>query len=149
MHINKKLIDKNAITIYTDTNITYTSKDNMKLKLNTVATKVGKKFTLTDDGGVRIGKGVSTVAVSGSVYFFTGSNHADGKEAIICKNSIENAISTGSTRLNYNYIRVSAPYSIINVAEGDIIYLCSKNDTTNETVLGNGKNNTFLTVVEI
>lgn len=147
MHINKKLIEKNAISIYLSARATYTSNEATKLNLNATATKVGKKFTLTEDGGVKIGKDISAVAVSGSIYFFTGTNHADGKETIIYKNSTP--ISVGNTRLNYNYVRVSAPLNIIPVQEGDILYLYATNNTTSATVIESGIKNTFLTVVEI
>lgn len=136
--------EKNSIKIYLGSNYTYTSKDAKKLSL-VKSTSKGNGLTLSD-GGVKIGKGITQVFVSAQIYYYTGSNHSDGKCCLIYKNNTVAART--HDRLNLNYFHVNNS-TIIPVQEGDIISLYAQNDTTNQTVIGNGDVNTYLNVIEI
>lgn len=151
MKINNKLLDeqlfreKSSIALYLKNNYTYTSSSDTKLTL-AEATKKGNNLSLYN-GGVKIGAGISHVVVSGQVYYYTGSEHKDGKFCNIYLNN--SSYSSTSTRLSYNYVKVVSGVVIIPVKEGDVIYLYARNDTSNETVISNGKGNTFLSVIEL
>jgi hypothetical protein len=85
--------------------------------------------------------------VSGQIYYYTGSNHNAGKDAIVKRNN--DAVMSANSIVNSNYLKVLAGTTIVNVQEGDIIYLYSKNSSTGTCQIGAGGNNTYLTVVEI
>lgn len=150
MKINEKLLDekitreKSSIKLYLTSNYTYTNKNPIKLNL-TKNTSKGDNLVLSN-GGIKIGKGITRVLVTGQIYYFTGSNHADGKCVHFYKNDTK--ISGTHNRTNLNYIHINAS-TIIPVSEGDIIYLYAQNDTTNQTVIGGGIENTYLNVIEI
>lgn len=136
--------EKNSIKLYLGSNYTYTSKDAKKLSL-VKSTSKGNGLTLSD-GGVKVGEGITHVFVSAQIYYYTGSNHSDGKCCLIYKNNT--VVARTHDRLNLNYFHVNNS-TIIPVQEGDIISLYAQNDTTNQTVIGNGDVNTYLNVIEI
>nr|DAM14319.1 MAG TPA: hypothetical protein [Caudoviricetes sp.] len=145
MKINEKLLkEKSSIKLYLSGNYTYTDKNPKKLTLIQETSK-GSNLSLSN-GGVKIGKGITHVLVTGQVYFFTGVNHNDGKCCHIYKNSTK--VSGTHNRINLNYIHVNAS-TIVPVTEDDIIYLYAQNDTTNQTVIAGGDGNTYLNVVEL
>lgn len=145
MKINEKLLkEKSLIKLYLSDNYTYTSKDAKKLSLVKNTSK-GNGLTLSG-GGVKIGAGITHVFVSAQIYYYTGSNHPDGKCCLIYKN--ETVVARTHNRLNVNYFHVNNSM-IIPVKEGDIISLYAQNDTTNQTVIGNGDIHTYLNVIEI
>lgn len=145
MKINEKLLkEKSSIKLYLSDNYTYTSKDAKKLSLVKNTSK-GNGLTLSG-GGVKIGTGITHVFVSAQIYYYTGSNHPDGKCCLIYKN--ETVVARTHNRLNVNYFHVNNSM-IIPVKEGDIISLYAQNDTTNQTVIGNGDIHTYLNVIEI
>ena len=135
---------KSCMRMYLSSQYSYTSNAAKKLTL-TKDSSQGSNLTVSD-GGVKIGAGISHVFVSGQVYFFTGSNHADGKLCLLYKNNT--VISATHNRQSYNYIMTTGS-CIIPVSEGDVIYLYCQNDTSSTTVIQNGKQYTYLNVVEI
>lgn len=138
-------VNKSCMRMYLSSQYSYTSNAAKKLTL-TKDSSQGSKLTVSD-GGVKIGAGITHVFVSGQVYFFTGSNHADGKLCLLYKN--DTVISATHNRQSYNYIMVNGG-CIIPVSEGDVIYLYCKNDnSSNTTVIQNGKEYTYLNVIEI
>ncbi len=145
MKINEKLLkEKSSIKLYLSDNYTYTSKEVKKLSLSKNTSK-GNGLMLSD-GGVKIGKGITQVFISAQIYYYTGSNHSDGKCCLIYKNGT--VVARTHDRLNLNYFHVNNSM-IIPVEEGDIIDLYVQNDTTNQTVIGSGAANTYLNVIEI
>lgn len=140
-------ITTNSITGYLATRLSYTStKNNQKIPL-TLSSSKGTKLSITDDGGIKIGAGVDKVLVNAQIYFFTGSNHADGKNVYIYKN--DTAVCRGARRDNYNYIFIPAGSVLIDVAENDVIYLYAKNDIDGATVIGEGLINTYINVITL
>lgn len=145
MKINEKLLkEKSSIKLYLNSNYTYTSKNATKLSLSKSTSK-GNGLILSD-GGVKIGKGITHVFISTQIYYYTGSNHSDGKCCLVYKNGT--LVSRTNDRLNLNYFHVNNSI-IIPVQEGDTISLYALNDTTNQTVIGGGDGNTYLNVIEL
>ena len=153
MKINKDLlpiITKNdlpdivsCIRIYLTSQYSYKSKNRQELSLTgTRSTPIGN-LTL-NNGKVRVGKNISYVFAYGQVYFYTGSNHTDGKLAWILKNG--SAESSCHVREGYNYIHVNTA-ALIPVQEGDIISLGATNDKDVDTVIKDGVVDTFLSVI--
>lgn len=137
----------NSITGYLSAKLSYTStKNNQKIPLILSSSK-GTKLSITADGGIKIGAGVNRISVNTQVYFFTGSNHQDGKHVYIYKNSA--AVGRGSRRDNYNYIFISAGPILVDVVENDVIYLYCNNDANVATVIGEGLINTYMNVIAL
>ena len=125
---------------------------------NTTASNTVQKIPLTDivtdsdlltlsDGGIRIGAGINKVLVSANVRFYTLPTSALGsREATIYKNStvITRAIETKTLDLQ-NYVTCPIPPVLIEVSEGDVIYLHSYSVQTDEEV-SSSANETRLTV---
>ena len=140
-------ITTNSITGYLSAKLSYTStKNNQKIPL-TLSNLKGTKLSITDDGGVKIGAGVDKILVNAQVYFFTGSNHTDGKNVYIYKN--DTAVCRGARRDNYNYIFIPAGSVLIDVVENDVIYLYANNDSNVATVIGDGVINTYMNVITL
>lgn len=140
-------ITPNSITGYLEAKLSYTStKNNQKIPLILSSSK-GNKFSVTSDGGIKIGAGVDKVLVNAQVYFYTGSNHTDGKHVYIYKNST--AVGRGSRRDNYNYIFIPAGPITFDVVENDVIYLYCNNDANVDTVIGEGLINTYMNVITL
>lgn len=140
-------ITTNSITGYLSAKLSYTStKNNQKIPL-TLSNLKGTKLSITDDGGIKIGAGVDKILVNAQVYFYTGSNHTDGKHVYIYKNST--AVVRGSRRDNYNYIFIPAGPILVDVVENDVIYLYCNNDANVATVIGDGVINTYMNVITL
>lgn len=145
---NSEIKNKSAISIALVGNpFSYTGNREQKLTLNTATNIKGSNLSITNDGGVLIGSNIKTVLVSGQVYYFTGSNHTSGKDAIVKRNN--DTVMSSNSLVNSNYLKVLAGTTIVNVQEGDIIYLYSKNGSTGNCQIGAGDSNTYLTVMEI
>lgn len=90
-----------------------------QLPMTTINTS-SEKLSLTD-GGIRIGSGISKVLVSTKVSF--NSIATTGlKWVTIMKNSANSAVSANPDYLTQRFV-VSATPTLINVTEGDILYL--------------------------
>lgn len=143
--INERM--PNSITGYLESKLSYTStKNTQKIPLILSSSK-GNKFTVTTDGGIKIGAGVDKILVNAQIYFFTGSNHTDGKNVYIYKN--DTAVCRGARRDNYNYIFIPAGPVLIDVVENDVIYLYANNDSNVATVIGEGLSNTYMNVIAL
>lgn len=112
----------------------------------------GDKLTLTQDGGIQIGAGVSYVKISGILSY--NSVGADGaKHVRIMKNSYNN---NNTLAWAYDYMLAGDPCSIAippmlaQVSEGDIIYIWYHTTNSTDTIGGNAYGNrTSLTVETI
>lgn len=140
-------ITPNSITGYLASQLSYTSDKSPKLIPLTLNSVKGTKLSITADGGVKIGAGVDKILVNAQVYFFTGSNHQDGKNVFIYKNTT--SVGRGARRDNYNYIFIPAGPFLLDVEENDVIYLYCSNDVNGSTVIGNGVMNTFMNVLVV
>lgn len=90
-----------------------------KLPILTNLESKGDKLTITSDGGIRIGKGVNVVSISGQAYFYSGTPG----------HKIVNLFYNNSTLVRTNYrdcpasSHLSLPTIVKKVNEGDVIYL--------------------------
>lgn len=100
--------------------LTLTTTEHTKITL-TEKFKHGEDLSLTSDGGIKIGAGVSKVEVSGNVYFSTGMQEGDSLRAYIYKN--DEQVARNWSRAGGTYEdRAVTPYPL-EVVEGDVIYL--------------------------
>ena len=128
-YINEKLDEistKSKMTIGLSANVSH--KATTKVALNTIMNNIGDKFTLNSNG-IRIGAGVTKVKVSANILQQASSVNVYG--GYITKNGtgLNNAVNVGfNTITNTNswaFFHTGISPIIIDVVEGDIIYLCS------------------------
>lgn len=131
-------LQKNIITASAEDNYTTTTTGVEKLTLIETA-KIGDKLEILD-GGIKIGKGVRYVKATGQIFYSGGVNNGDVLGLYIFKNKatikLAQEKATGATVL-------VLPEYLIEVAEGDIIYLYVR-DSTNAGAMVN--THSFLTV---
>lgn len=138
-YINEKLDEistKSAITIGLSANISH--KKTTKVALNTIMNNIGDKFTLIDNG-IKIGAGVTKVKVSANILQQASVVNLYG--GYITKNgtNLASAVNVGfNTITNTNswaFFHTGISPIIIDVVEGDIIYLCSYVGATSTVTL--------------
>ena len=128
---------------------TQTPTSNYYVTLGQFDRKVGN-FTF-ENGGVKIGSGIHTIQVSGSVFIdgWNGGNTADYVWGRIYKNN--NLMSGAINSTNSSYISCPIPAIIMPVSEGDVIKLMcdNSNSNTSGTTIRNGGANTYLDILVI
>ena len=140
-YVNEKLDEiytntKSKMTIGLSANQTHTS--TTKVGLNKVMNSIGNKFTLNSNG-IRIGAGVTKVKVSANILQHASSVNLYG--GYITKNgtNLASAVNVGfNTITNTNswaFFHTGMSPIIIDVVEGDIIYLCSYIGATSTVTL--------------
>lgn len=138
-YINEKLDEistKSAITIGLSANISH--KKTTKVALNTIMNNIGDKFTLIDNG-IKIGAGVTKVKVSANILQQASVVNLYG--GYITKNgtNLASAVNVGfNTITNTNswaFFHTGISPIIIDVVEGDILYLCSYVGATSTVTL--------------
>lgn len=120
--LNEKT-QRHIITAKGGSSETATTSSENKLIMAT-ATTVGNKLTLTNDGGIKIGSGVTKVAISASTTYTGGD--ASQHTLLIYKNSKANENRLARVLFNSSsniQTTISIPYQIISVSENDILYL--------------------------
>lgn len=135
---------KNTITARVNSDTTISSTSHIKLPLIT-ALSSGNLLTL-ENNGIKIGEGISKVLVSGSVYFTTGINAGDSTRAFIYKNSSN--VCGSYNRSNGSYEHRIIPPTLIEVTEGDMIYLYGANATGARGIIGTSNTQLTIEVVE-
>lgn len=128
-YINEKLDEistKSAITIGLSDNVSHTA--TTKVALNTIMNNIGDKFTLIDNG-IKIGAGVTKVKVSANILQQASAVNLYG--GYITKNgtNLASAVNVGFNSItrtdSWEWFHTGISPIIIDVVEGDIIYLCS------------------------
>lgn len=111
-----------VITVGLNSNIEITG--NTPIQLDKILSNAGNKFTL-QNGGIKIGAGVSKIKVSGCL--LEEVNPAGLYGCYICKNKINLA---HAINIGFNYIPVvnqmvktTCQPILVDVQEGDVIYL--------------------------
>ena len=138
--VNNAISDgKNMLMGYFDETISITSTAHNKITL-TESVKNGSLLSISD-GGIKIGAGVTKVEVSGNVYFTTGMNEGDSIRSFIYKNDEAIVHNYGRSSGTYED-RAISPF-LVDVSEGDIIYLYGSNATAGRGVI---ESNSYLTV---
>lgn len=140
MKINNQLIKGEIATANLTTTITNLPASSI-VKLDTINSNTSR-LSLTTNGGIKIGSGISRVAVSGNLFMQTASNN-DYLYTAIIKNNSSNQVSICLVNDNIYYACcVHAPV-LVDVEENDVIYLYKLN-SVGGTFRTNG--NTYLTV---
>ena len=155
-YINEKLYEiytntKSAMTIGLSANVSHTK--TTKVALDTVMNTIGDKFTLSNNG-IKIGVGVTKVKVSANILQQASGVNLYG--GYITKNgtNLASAVNVGFntiTRTNsWEFFHTGISPIIIDVTEGDIIYLCSYvNETSKVTLQAYAGRAVNLTVEEV
>lgn len=137
-YINEKLDEistKSAITIGLSANVNH--KATKKVALNTIMNSIGNKFTLIDNG-IKIGAGVTKIKVSANILQQASDVNLYG--GYITKNgtNLASAVNIGFNTIprtnSWEFLHTGISPIIIDVVEGDIIYLCSYVNNTTSTV---------------
>ena len=121
-------------------NAVYTTAENVRIILNTVAESSGTKLTL-ENGAIKIGEGVSKIRVSASAFINNWAASTNYAWLKIRKN--ESNIAGVINSATASFISTSIPTTIISVTSGDEIDLAFEGPTSK---LRNGRENTWLCV---
>lgn len=131
-------VDKNILSAYSTGSVTLDNNTYEKIPLTSNAL-VGNKLSI-NNGGIKIGKGVSYVKASAFITFSTVASNLNRHHLLIYKNnsSVYDIIS----RFNGNWETISSNETLIPVSENDIIYLYARN----QDAAGSIVNTAFMTV---
>ena len=155
---NKSVINKSTITLGLTSNKTISGNAQTPINLDTRVAYTGQVFSKTNDGGVKVGAGVSAVIVSAQAVISAYSGNAtrrilikrnrNGTISDICRCSLfAHSTYTGT------YFTMQITPKVMGVQENDIIYLYSHNNnpsgSTSSTTLYGSSLDTYLTVQEI
>ena len=155
-YINEKLYEiytntKSKMTIGLGANVSH--KATTKVALDTVMSTIGDKFTLNSNG-LRIGAGVTKVKVSANILQQASAVNLYG--GYITKNgtNLPSAVNVGFNMItntnSWAFFHTGISPIIIDVTEGDIIYLCSYvNETSTVTLQAYAGRAVNLTVEEV
>lgn len=140
LEVNGVNMEKSVATMSLSTNKmnlatnTYTQ---LQLNLNTVA---GGRLTVTDDGGIEIGEGVSKILVSGRLAI-QPVDSSGNRHLRIVKNTNSNNNTLG---WSYESMEATSYYSdlvitptLCEVSEGDVIYLYYYTPSSTDVIGGN------------
>lgn len=133
---NGRSLIKSAITASLENAITNLAESTYTIIPLNLSTAAGDRLTLTNDGGVKIGAGVTHVLVSGRVSY--NALTAGAKHVRIMKNSY-----TNNNTLAWAYQNLTAAGcvditpTLATVQEGDIIYLYYHTTNSTDTIGGN------------
>lgn len=140
-YINEKLYEistntKSLMTIGLGANVSHTK--TTKVALDTVMNIIGNKFTLSNNG-IKIGAGVTKVKVSANILQQATAGNLYG--GYITKNgtNLASAVNVGFNTItntsSWAFFHTGISPIIIDVVEGDIIYLCSYVGATSTVTL--------------
>lgn len=132
---NEKDLKRKVATAYLTSNL-----DSYTGKISLTAINSNSNNLTLSNGGIKIGKGISCILVSGNVFVQAEKNDSYLWTSIRC-NSTEISISID----NYNTYYASTTHSpkVVNVQEGDIIYLWQISQAPGKL---RSNQNTYLTV---
>lgn len=139
LEVNGYNLVKNIMTGYFDTTLTNLTESSYTIVPLNNERSIGDELTLTANGGIKIGSGISAVLVSGRLAFNTIPS-AGVRHLRIMKNSYTNNNTIGWTQKTF---AASQPDSLIitptlaAVNEGDIIYLWYYTTNSTDVIGGN------------
>jgi hypothetical protein len=120
VQITREINTKNIVGASTSTSQATSSTNGEKVPMTT-ATIVGTKLTKTDDGGIKIGSGVSYVKACGAIIFSTISGVDERHHILIYKNGTNHGSLVYRLRGNWEAINIQP--TLIPVSADDVIYL--------------------------
>lgn len=148
----KKLTVKGGVILPTKviyatptTDISFTSTSDVKVPLEKNI-QIGDSFSISNDDGIVIGADVNVIKINAQLWFSTGFNSGDSCRLSIYKNN--DRIAEAGTRVeNSNaYESISIVSKLLEVQQGDIIYMYGRNATGGRGSCSNTDNIAFLTI---
>lgn len=136
--LEDKLKERKVATAFISGNISYSA--NSKIAFDQLITSTDK-LTLSS-GGIRIGKGIAKILVSAQAFANPTNNTTGYFWTSIKKNST--TVSTSLDNPSSWFTTVNHSHVLIDVTEGDIIYLYDVGSTSTGTIRGG--TNTYLTI---
>lgn len=123
LEVNGVPVQRSVMTRALGGNITNpTTNSYTALNLNSEIS-VGSALIASDNGGIKIGTGVSNILISGRAFFVAGST-TGLRYIAICKNNANNIIGWAYETINATERHIlSITPLLVNVKEGDVIYL--------------------------
>ena len=128
------------VSMYSD--LTLTSADMTIVKFDKVDEQLGDGLSLTEDGGIKIGKGISAIRVVGQAYYYTGT--PDGIKTVYLYRNSAQISTTNYSEPTAQYTHLNTPSLCMKVNEESIIYLKVKGNVGDK--FKNYNTGTFLTV---
>lgn len=116
--------EKNIITASLLSTKAFTSSEKYQLIIIplSVESNIGSKFAITDDGGIKIGKGMKNIKVSANLGMTGVVNHHFGIGVYKNTTKIKGAFLVKDGTAGYSF-STSISNIIVPVVEGDVIYL--------------------------
>lgn len=127
--------EKNIITASLLSTKAFTSSEIYQMIIIplSVESNIGSKLTITDDGGIKIGKGIKNIKVSANLGMTGVVNHHYGIGVYKNTTKIKGAFLVKDGTAGYS-VSTSVSNVIVSVIEGDIIYLKLYIETSGDTV---------------
>lgn len=139
---------KNILKCSLASDYTISATGEKKLTLATIDYQDGTALSKSD-GGIKIGSGITSVKVWGSVYYGSGTSAGDSLRLTIKKNTDTVAQNNARAGTTGTYETRNCPPVPISVQENDIIYLYENNATGARGKVTSGSAYTYLVVEEI
>lgn len=154
LEVNGTNAIRSVMTRYLTADLTnLTANSYVKINLTGI-TSFGDSLTATNDGGIKIGPGVSKILVSGRM--LTSCSVVGTQYIRICKNSATDSanmlawVSHTNTTTSAAFETINATPALVNVQENDVIYLYYYVPASSGAIYGNNYGNqTSLTVETI
>lgn len=132
VQITREINVRNIIGASTSTSQTTSTTNGEKVPM-TGGTVLGTKLTITNDGGIKIGSGVSYVKAYGAIIFSAISGTDERHHILIYKNSTNHGSLVYRLRGNWDAINIQP--TLIPVSADDVIYLYVRTqDSSGSTV---------------
>lgn len=125
--------------------ITGASWTTQKVALGSTKSNTSSGYLTASNGGIRIGKGISTVKISASLAYHQYATTGEVDLQILKNSTVVAGINGSCTVANYICSLTTNPIAI-NVVEGDIIYLAVCKGSANSMTILNDHAGTSLTV---
>lgn len=136
--LENKLKERKVATAFISNNISYSA--NSKIAFDQLRTSTDK-LTLSS-GGIRIGKGITQILVSAQAFSNPSNNNTGYFWTVIKQNST--TVSTSISNPSTWFTTANHSPVLLDVTEGDIIYLYDTGSTSTGTIRGG--TNTYLTI---
>ena len=148
---NRRILYKNILTGKPVNDVTLNTTTATKITM-VESSKVGDMLSISSDGGIKIGAGISKVLVSGTVVFSTGgtSSTRKGIQIYMYDASVPETIQItyNSVAGSTTYVGASCTPFILEVEENDIIYMYGINQGATGSILTKGSSYLTVEVIE-
>lgn len=135
------LNNKSVYTVGLNSDQTITGTSAVKVNLDSITSSTGTKLTFHNNS-IEIGSGVTRVLVTAQARIQNFTTSALRRISIFRNNT---EVSRSVKHIDYNYETLFLSAKLINVSEGDVIALYTRNEGDSTTLTGNTLD-TFMTV---